>query len=88
MLIVVTIVVLIVVPSIVVLSIVDVSCGVAVWSVAVLAVLLITTLGLITCVVSHYKGTTRPCHPAATPTTTPVSTLTFYNSADKKVAHS
>lgn len=82
------IVVLIVVPSIVVLSIVDVSCGVAVWSVAVLAVLLITTLGLITCVVSHYKGTTRPCHPAATPTTTPVSTLTFYNSADKKVAHS
>lgn len=81
------VVLLIVVLSIVVPSIVDRSC-VAVWSVAVLAVLLITTLGLITCVVSHYKGTTRPCHPAATPTTTPVSTLTFYNSADKKVAHS
>ncbi|KAG8274207.1 hypothetical protein J6590_004229 [Homalodisca vitripennis] len=47
-----------------------------VWSVAVLAVLLVTTLGLITCVVSHYKGTVRPCHPPApaTPITTPVST--------------
>ncbi|XP_054288014.1 protein TMEPAI-like [Macrosteles quadrilineatus] len=30
----------------------------------------VTTLGLITCVVSHYKGTARPCHPPATPTPT------------------
>ncbi|XP_046659503.1 protein TMEPAI-like [Homalodisca vitripennis] len=47
------------------------------WSVAVLAVLLVTTLGLITCVVSHYKGTVRPCHPPApaTPITTPMLAL-------------
>lgn len=38
-----------------------------------LAVLLITTLGLVTCVVSHYKGAVRHCHPPATPTTLPVS---------------
>uniref|UniRef100_A0A1B6D1H7 Uncharacterized protein n=2 Tax=Clastoptera arizonana TaxID=38151 RepID=A0A1B6D1H7_9HEMI len=49
--------------------------NITVWSVAVLAVLLITTLGLITCVVSHYKGSVRPCPPPATPTTVPMLAL-------------